>query len=636
MSAPSSTFTIAADALSTGTSVFTAVTPTDIAVTRFINAPEMSEFNYAGDIVLLGDLTDTSTEILRIGQDGSISAYNQVTSAYDKGAPGLVLSPAVGGRLNWVNQQVAPGPYETVNFNSDTQVDLTTLYKFYNMGGSSSVTVTFSNQYVAIPDGAWMLFGQTGGPEVNMRFASVNPPSGFLAQMSGRGAIVVAVYTAANTSWNLYGDLEIDPSTLGNFANDITVHGVTVGIGAGADGTNTLLGGNALIANTTGSNLVAIGVNSLYSNTTGTQNTMVGFGTGVTITTGSQNTGLGCGALAGVVAGNNNVGVGSLALAGVADATFSDCVAVGFESQQNAQSGQANISMGSLSLNLILSGSNNVALGLSAMQQNQSGSSSVAIGTSSLGAGTGFDRCIAIGFQSLVNNSGSDNIAIGDTALQQNTTAVGNVAIGSSTLMFSTGGWNVGIGYNSLSSNGTGINNVAVGYKTLTGCSAGVGNTALGYQAGWTNTSGSNNTYIGNLAVANTVTESNQFVLGNSSVTTLRCAVSTITALSDARDKTNVEDMTLGLSFIESLRPKTFTWNTRDGAKVGLLDEGFIAQDLQSVQESFGVSDWLQLVDASDPDRLQASYARLLPVMVRAIQDLSNQIKDLKVALALK
>ena len=57
---------------------------------------------------------------------------------------------------------------------------------------------------------------------------------------------------------------------------------------------------------------------------------------------------------------------------------------------------------------------------------------------------------------------------------------------------------------------------------------------------------------------------SNQITLGNSSVTELRCGVSTITSFSDQRDKTNIENITVGLDFIDSLRPVEFEWNFRN------------------------------------------------------------------------
>ena len=51
--------------------------------------------------------------------------------------------------------------------------------------------------------------------------------------------------------------------------------------------------------------------------------------------------------------------------------------------------------------------------------------------------------------------------------------------------------------------------------------------------------------------------------MGNSNVTELRCADTTISSLSDARDKTDIIDLPWGLDFVDSLRPVQFTWDRR-------------------------------------------------------------------------
>jgi hypothetical protein len=173
----------------------------------------------------------------------------------------------------------------------------------------------------------------------------------------------------------------------------------------------------------------------------------------------------------------------------------------------------------------------------------------------------------------------------------------------------------------------------------------GTSNTAIGYAAGYgtdthANTLGSNNTFIGYQSVGNSATESNVVTLGNSSITTLRCQTNTITAISDARDKTDIEPLAFGLDFINALKPVSFTWNMRqpepkDGepvevfGKVGIPEIGFVAQDLQAAQQATGVT-IPGLVSTSNPDRLEASPGILLPVLVRAIQELSNEISTLK------
>ena len=81
-----------------------------------------------------------------------------------------------------------------------------------------------------------------------------------------------------------------------------------------------------------------------------------------------------------------------------------------------------------------------------------------------------------------------------------------------------------------------------------------------------------------------------------------------------------------------ALKPVAFTWNMRDGGKVGIPDTGFIAQDLKAVQEQTGVT-IPGLVYESNPDRLEAGYGKLLPVLVKAIQELSAEVESLKAQL---
>jgi hypothetical protein len=57
----------------------------------------------------------------------------------------------------------------------------------------------------------------------------------------------------------------------------------------------------------------------------------------------------------------------------------------------------------------------------------------------------------------------------------------------------------------------------------------------------------------------------------------------------------------------------------------GVKDLGFIAQDLKVVNDEN-----LNLVYEENPDKLEASYGRLIPVLVKAIQDLSKELEILK------
>jgi hypothetical protein len=253
------------------------------------------------------------------------------------------------------------------------------------------------------------------------------------------------------------------------------------------------------------------------------------------------------------------------------------------------------------------SGSGNSAFGVGSLNANTTGAHNTAIGQSALGVNTIGDFNIGIGYQALVNNTTNDNnVAIGGKdALYTNTTGGGNIAIGTSAL------------YNSTADN----------------------NTAVGYDAGYSNTSGSNNIFIGKGSSGSSATVSNEITLGNSDNNVIRAAVTTITSLSDSRDKKNINDLSVGLNFINSLKPRVFNWDKREWYKAGVSDgskiskeqtAGFIAQELDETQNKFN-ADWLKLVYKSNPNKWEATYGNLLPVLVKSIQELSAE-KDKEIA----
>jgi hypothetical protein len=62
-----------------------------------------------------------------------------------------------------------------------------------------------------------------------------------------------------------------------------------------------------------------------------------------------------------------------------------------------------------------------------------------------------------------------------------------------------------------------------------------------------------------------------------------------------------------------------------DIGKVGIPDIGFIAQELLEAQERCGVK-VPNLVLEADPDRLEAAYGVLVPILTRAIQQLTEML----------
>ena len=359
--------------------------------------------------------------------------------------------------------------------------------------------------------------------------------------------------------------------------------------------TNTGLGSNSLNPSTTGGNNTALGRSTLPANTTGGQNVAVGTSSLSANTTGNDNTAVGVAALSANTTASSNTAVGRAALG--ANTT-----------------GASNTALGAVTLQVNTTGVNNAAVGASALQLNTTGSGNTAVGASALFA----------------NTTGASNGAFGPSALQSNTTGVNNLAIGASAMITNTVGQaNTAIGPSALLSNISGNEHTAVGLSAMQNNTTGAQNTALGVLAGSSTTTGNNNTSLGYNAQPTSATASNEFTLGNASVTNLRCNDTSISSLSDARDKSNVQDSTLGLNLVNELRPVTFDWSRRDGSMAGYKDVGFIAQEIIAVEDKLGVEEVLRMSKRQDSARYEIAPARLIPVLTKAIQELSAQNADL-------
>lgn len=266
---------------------------------------------------------------------------------------------------------------------------------------------------------------------------------------------------------------------------------------------------------------------------------------------------------------------------------------IGNNSGKSTTIGAANIVIGSLAGEFNLNGSYNAYLGANAGRY-ATGIANTFVGESSGATG----------------NSGSYNTFIGQ-ASGQNTTGQDNTFVGQS----------AGI------NNTSGYQHVFIGKGAGANQNGGLNNTFVGVNAGISSTAYFNATAIGADAQPNA---SNSVTLGSGSVNLLRCQVTSITGISDARDKTDIIEIAEGLEFVDKLKPVTFTWNQRDGGRIGDKSVGFIAQDLLELQNESAIGENLDLVSEIDPERLEARYSNLLPVLVKAIQELSLEVKSLK------
>jgi len=337
-----------------------------------------------------------------------------------------------------------------------------------------------------------------------------------------------------------------------------------------------------------------------------------------------------------------------------------------------------------------LSGYGNTALGQGSLSQLSTGHTNIGIGTS---AGnnitTGIHNTIVgkyTGTATLSNTvaiytgDGQIGLKVDSNGLEVNGAAVGGASdidglsdgfwsgtystlgLGSGALSnHSNGYWNVAIGWNSMNSLTSGNYSVAVGYNTLSAmttardCTA-IGytalklataqrNTGVGFAAGKNITTGENNSCIGNEAQAPSATYGDSFTLGNSNVIHLRCNDTSISSLSDQRDKTNIQDIpdSAGIDFINKLRPVTYHWDRRewyedgnpDGSQIKAdwrrwkpnsgLKQGFIAQEVQTAINGEKCLEDSMIVTDDNPDKLEFAPQHLLTNAIKAIQQLSAE-----------
>jgi len=229
-----------------------------------------------------------------------------------------------------------------------------------------------------------------------------------------------------------------------------------------------------------------------------------------------------------------------------------------------------------------------------------------------------------------------------------------NFRVGNSTTMnaITSGGQNVAFGPEALGACNTGTRNFAYGYAALFSLTSGANNIAMGDATGYNVTTGSNNLLFGISAgrtgyqspqsIAGVTSHNHQIHMGNESHTTARIQISW-TVNSDARDKTDITPIDIGLDFVKQLNPVTYRWDKRsdyedrtpDGTnKLPELTLGFLAQEVEVVEKSFGydVANQTNLVVDRIPeqDHYGITYEKMVPILTKAIQEQQTIIDDLK------
>jgi hypothetical protein len=310
--------------------------------------------------------------------------------------------------------------------------------------------------------------------------------------------------------------------------------------------------------------------------------------------------------------------------------------------------GEQNVCVGLNTLRANTTGSYSTALGYAALDDSTTGGSNVAIGYAAMSANTTGSANVTAGYATLDSNTtGNNNVAIGYNALTSATTADVNVAVGKDAgLVITTGATNTLVGMTAGGNISTGNNNVCIGSYT-------------GAYDGTDLTTGGQNTLIGaynkvGAADATYTSVLGYYVTGASSTTTLGSSTTdsqlahggtTWTAPSDIRLKEDIQDEKVGLDFINDLRPVTFLWKkekdvpedmvahgegTEDRVMNGKYNHGFIAQEVKEVIDKYDLKEGFDMWKEDEADgRQRIGEAALMPLMVKAVQELSAKVDDL-------
>jgi hypothetical protein len=271
-------------------------------------------------------------------------------------------------------------------------------------------------------------------------------------------------------------------------------------------------------------------------------------------------------------------------------------------------------------------------------------------------SGQAVENAVAIGVGALTGSASTTDgingtVAIGYFAGNDLTTGVNNTLVG----------------YMSGDELLTGQNNTCLGRHTLNNADGDEDdNTCIGYLAGTTIDNGNNNTLLGSQTDVSTAAATGQIAIGKGvactgdNIVTIGIAANTASlgldgsdtswaaASSDERLKENIESSSAGLDVINDLRPVTYNWKkAKDiqkdlpqykdsdepvlGTEYGERLHGFIAQEVKEVIDNHDeLEDGFKMWKLKDDGTQTVADGNLVPILVKAVQELSAEVKSLK------
>jgi len=334
--------------------------------------------------------------------------------------------------------------------------------------------------------------------------------------------------------------------------------------------------------------------------------------------------------------------------------------------------GDNNVRFGVNAGNSILDGGNyNVVVGDEAGTAITTGDHNVAVGyNSGASISTGGENTLLGDATGDALDVGTQNVAVGYLALSADTkgstsTAVGVAALTTQNFTSATNSYNTAVGYDTGGSVTTGKENTLIGGLCGDALTTGSYNTLLGKEAGSYTVNlitGGDNVLIGAYCHTTATDTTRAMVLGynvqgTTDYTTIGYGTSDIRAahgnvtwatVSDERYKKDIVDSTAGLSFINALQPRTFKYKTlgelpetfrayvspddeeKDSTEVfknSKTNHGFIAQEVKAaIDADSSIKDGFRLWDDRDDGSQEVAEAALIPILVKAVQELSTAL----------
>jgi hypothetical protein len=259
-----------------------------------------------------------------------------------------------------------------------------------------------------------------------------------------------------------------------------------------------------------------------------------------------------------------------------------------------------------------------------------------------------------------VSGNANNNYGIGKDTFSALTTGIANTAIGEGAGKALTSGYsNVIIGGDAGDAINTGAENVTVGVLSGSGISSGSNNVMVGRNSGNDLVTGSNNICIGSgsdvaagdqsngIALGPVDAAAEDFTFGNRSLGTVSNDFNSdanFSHSSDERLKKNIQSSTIGLAFINELRPITYQWKPNNEIPTDMTGysetnykntdkviHGFIAQEVKAAIDKHGdenFSGWH--IDKVDNKTQRIKKEMFIMPIVKAIQELSAKIDTLE------